>query len=1194
MKLSRRYLVLSAVSSVLAFSSQADSGKPLNTINPGEEKIKLERASKQRTDGMYFVRLKERALASYDGSVSGYAATSLKVNQANKTASGVLNLTSQASISYKHYLQNKQAQVTQRLSSKINRTLKPSQQYQVVANAFAVQLDTSEVKTILKDSDVMSVEPVGMHFIHTSTGPEFVGAKKVWQGVNELPGTKGEGVVVGIMDTGINANHPSFKAISDDGYAHINPLGEGQYFGDCQQYPKFCNNKLIGIVSYKELIDHRASVADNLDDAAYDDLADKAKVGYDFHGHGSHVASTTAGNIVNNVNYYLQVQEDDDTIIAEKSAFEFDAISGVAPRANIVSYQVCDDVGACYPEFTIQALEHAIENGIQVLNYSVGGSATDPWSSVSAEAFLNAREAGIHVATAAGNAGPTASTLGSPGNAPWVTTVAAYSHNLSFDEKGLTDFSSVGGESLADLSGRGITKGFTGKLVQAKDHNPDNAMCTEPFDANTFTADQIVVCERGVNARVRKGINVREGGAGAMILINLAGGADTVNDDNHVIPAIHLNDVDGERLTHWLATGSDHQASIAASVTSTDDALGDIAGPFTSRGPNLPYPNIFAPDIAAPGVDIYAANAEDRVFKDQLGHIPYVSFSGTSMASPHVAGALALIKASFPNWTPAQAQSAIMSTAHQVTYQDDDYDGVKIRSDFFIQGAGSLRIHAALKAGLLLDITKDEYLAANPEIGGNPSDLNTSSMVNNECISNCTWTRTVTATKDSTWTASYEYLNEGFTLEVTPSQFSLKAGDTQQLTIKATANVNLVDEWVHGYINLNNADATMSDTHLQATIGFKAGQIIDTVSAKLNNLDNTIEINEITTSGSNVLQTKGFGLFKSQSVTGTAIGASNDAERNTPAYNQAVLFTTTTVVKPYTKRLIVEITDTTAPDMDLYVGIDENNDGKADVYEMYYSLVCVSGAVDSNERCVIETPTTGNYWILAHNFEGTTADEPDEVTVRLTQVNYSSQASFDIEAPSSVAQDEVFNLTVTVNGYLDDSQTLMPLEEGEVYYGLLELGTTANLVRNIGGTLIKVEGLAPVEIPLNTAPTVANPLSHVDTELTNTGSVAFSVDLTDVFADAENDTLAYRVSGLDALSIDGMTLSGSLTEAGTFEIVVTASDAEFSVSTTFILTVAAAPEVLPPVIVEPNQSGGGALGYALLMLIIAAGWRARK
>ncbi|QIR15581.1 S8 family serine peptidase [Shewanella aestuarii] len=1192
MKLSSKYLVLSAVSSVLAFSSHADSGKPLNTINPGQEKLKLERANKVRNDGMYFVRFKDSALASYDGSVTGYSATSIKANQANKTAAGVLNIHSPASVSYKRYLENKQSQITQRLSSKINRTLKPIQQYQIVANALAVKLNEAEANSILKDPDVVTVEPVGMHYIHTSTGPEFIGSKKVWAGVNDIPGTKGEGVVVGIMDTGINASHPSFKAIGDDGYEHTNPLGENQYYGDCVQYPKFCNNKLIGIISYPELVDFRASVADNLDDPSYSDLADKAKVGYDFHGHGTHVASTAAGNVVKNVNYYLEVEEEDGTVINEKSAFEFDDISGVAPHANIVSYQVCDDSGSCYPEFTIQALEHAIENGIQVLNYSVGGAAADPWSSVSSEAFLNAREAGIHVATAAGNAGPTASTIGAPGNTPWVTTVAAYTHNLSFDEKSINF---TGGETdLAEFTGRGITKGFTGNVVQARDFDESNAMCTEPFAENTFKSDQIVVCERGQNARVRKGIIVRDAGAGGMILINLEGGADTVNDDNHVLPAIHLNDADGKLLTEWLASGSNHQATIAPSVAGTDDELGDIAGVFTSRGPNLPYPNVFSPDIAAPGVDIYAANAEDRVFSGQTGHIPYVKFSGTSMASPHVAGALALIAASHPDWSPAQAQSAMMSTAQRTTYQDDDFDGIKERADFFVQGAGSLRINDALKAGLLLDITKEEYLAVNPSMGGNPGDLNTSSMVNSDCISNCSWTRTVTATKGSSWTAEYEYLNDGFTLEVVPSQFSLNAGESIELTIKATANVNLVDEWVHGYINLKNADTSMSDTHLQATIGFKAGQIVDSVSAKLNNLDNTIVIKDIVTSGSNELQVKGFGLFKSKSFSGTAIGASNDVERNSPTFNQDVLFTTAIVVKPYTKRLVVEITDTTSPDMDLYVGIDEDNDGKANAYEMFYSLVCASGEEDSNEKCVVETPVSGNYWILAHNYRGTVEDEADDVTVRVTQVNYSSQASFDIEAPTSVAQDEVFDVTMKVNGYLDASQTLQPLEEGEVYYGLFELGTTPNLIRNVGGTLIKVEGLAPVDVPVNTAPTVANPLSNVETQLTESGSIEFSVDLTDVFADAEGDELTYSVSGLDALSIDGAMLSGTLTQAGTFEVIVTASDAEFSVSSAFTLTVAAAPVVVPPVVEEPSKSSGGAMSMAWLLMLLVAASRQRK
>ncbi|ABO22806.1 S8 family serine peptidase [Shewanella loihica] len=1198
MKSSRRNLLLSALSVAIASACYANPGaasfsddtKPLQTIIPGQEKLKLERADKQRSDGMYFVRFKEAPVASYDGSLAGFAATNIQVNQSNKQASGLLNSQSKASLQYRGYLKQQQAKIKQRLNGKLKRILTPTQEYQLIVNAMAVKLKPGEADIIAKDPEVLSVEPIGLHFIQTSTGPEFIGAKQVWQGDEIVEATKGEGVIVGVMDTGINANHPSFAEVGADGYQHKNPLGDGQYLGDCQQYSQFCNGKLIGIISYPELIQYRQDTADSLDDPAYEDLANKVKVGYDFNGHGSHVASTASGNILHDVNFYLQVQEEDGTIIAEKSAFEFDAISGVAPHANLVSYQVCDDAGSCYPEFTLKAIEHAIENGVQVLNYSVGGSAKDPWSSIDAEAFLNAREAGIHVAVAAGNAGPSASTIGSPGNAPWVTTVAAYTHDLEFKQKSLTNMN--GGETPpADMMGFGVTKGVSGKVVLAASVNSDNAQCTDPFEAGSFDGE-IVVCERGTNARVRKGINVKEGGAGGMILINMPDGVDSLHNDNHVLPAIQLNAADGERLTQWLASGEGHQATIEASETTRNASLGDIAGVFTSRGPNLPYPNIFSPDIAAPGVDIYAANAEDRLFEGQIGHIPFASLSGTSMATPHVTGAYALLKAAHPDWTPAQAQSAFMSTAHQTTYKDDDYDGTLERSDFFDQGAGSLRINQALKAGLLLDIDKAGYLAANPEMGGDPSALNTSSMVQNQCISNCSWTRTVTATQASSWSAEYEYLNPGFTLEVTPSSFSLNAGESQVLTIKATANINLVDEWVHGYIKLNNADTSMSDTHLQATIGFKAGQVAEEVSAEMNNVDNQLVIEDIFTSGSNALQVKGFGLYKAQSFTGSAIGSSNDAERGSPHSNPEVIFSVPTVVKPYTKRLVVEITDTTSPDMDLYVGIDENGDGMPDAYEMYYSLLCLSGEVDSKERCILENPPTGNYWIFAHNYEGRVEDEADEVTLEITHVNYSNQASFDITAPSQVAQDERFDVSLSVNGYLDDSLSLQPLEAGETYYGLLEMGTTSELKRNIGATLIKVKGLEPVEVPQNTAPVLANPIADLQTQLSEQGSAVVSLDLSQVFSDAEGDTLTLSATGVEGITLDGTQLEMNFTASGEYPIVISASDGELSTETQFTVTVTAAPIV--PVEPPSESSGGGSLGYFTLLLLGLSGLRRRQ
>ncbi|GLX84387.1 hypothetical protein tloyanaT_06390 [Thalassotalea loyana] len=1183
-KVSYLAMIAAGVLSQQAIASN-DDVQPTHQINPTEERIKTIRGEKARTDSLYYVQFTDSALADYQGGVTGYPATSIQSNSANATSEGVLNVKSSSSIRYKSYLKAKQDTFALKAKRILGREFAPKHNYQTVLNAVAVELTPAEATLLLQQKEVRNVQKVGMHFLHTASGPEFIGAKKAWAGVGEHSASQGEGVIVGIIDTGINALHPSFADVGGDGYDHTNPLGEGVYLGDCQTYEKFCNDKLIGIVSYPEITNNRPNVVND----AFDDLEDKLVVGYDFNGHGSHVASTAAGNILNDVDLYMSVQ-DDIGVIAEKSSFTYDAISGVAPHANIVSYQVCDDNG-CYSELTVKAIEHAIDNGVKVLNYSVGGSARDPWQSIDSIAFLNARAAGIHVATSAGNSGPEASTIGAPGNSPWITTVAAYTHDQSFSENTLSGFG--GGSSTPEtITGAGATGSYTGTIVSAEDFG--DASCLEPFPAGTFSGE-IVVCERGEIARVRKGLNVKEGGAGGLILINVEDGAETVNADTHVLPAIHVDAVDGQTITDWLASGDNHSATISGSEMIKDPGVADIAGDFTSRGPNAPFTNIFAPDIAGPGVNIYAAWAEDMPFVDGAETTPYAAISGTSMSSPHIAGALALIHAIHPDWTPAQVQSAIMSTAHQETYKDDDYDGVKQRSDFFDQGAGSIRVNNAINAGLLLDITKEEYLAADPYQSGDPGSLNTTAMVNNNCVTSCSWTRTVTATVDATWTASYETLNNGFSLSVSPASFTIKAGESQELTITATSNIDLVDEWVHGYVNLTPSESSISNAHLQATIAFKAGVVVDRVTAEVNNVNNQVVIEDVVTSGSNDLQAKGFGLFKAQSYTGTARGSSTNSEKDSPTANLDNLFIKETIVRPYTKRLIVKITDTTAPDMDLFVGIDEDGDGIPSAVELFYSLACISGNVDSNEECIVETPIAGQYWIFAHNYTGSIAGEMDDVTLEVTQIGYTDDPSFDIEAPSSVATDEVFDVNLTINGYLTATEEEQAIEANEVYYGLLEMGSTEGLKRNIGSTLIQLTGIENEEI--NLAPEVIETIADVDTQLTQSGSVELNVDISGVFSDPESAELTITVAGIDGLTVSGDTISGTLTETGTFELSVTASDGVHQTSTHFNVNVAAAPIVVTPdpePTPPPAPSSGGSFGYLLLIALGLLTTRARS
>jgi len=1034
-----------------AFASQNNNdhyndGQNIHQPIVGEQKLKMARAHKARQDSLYYIQLEDQSLSTYDGHLTGFSATSIKSTQGKNTQStGLLSTTSSNSKTYISYIKEKQSQFKLQAQKAIKRDLTIKHDYQLIINALAAEMSEQEAELLATLSGVKSVSKVGMHYIQTDSGPEFIHAKKVWDGVDSHAATKGEGVIIGIIDTGINAYHPSFADIGGDGYDHENPLGKNNYLGDCIAYAKFCNDKLIGIVSYPEIIDSRGPVLNN----DYEEIEDKLKVGYDFNAHGSHVASTAAGNILTDVPYYLSITDNEGSIV-DKSAFSFDQVSGVAPHANIVSYQVCTGEG-CYPELTIKSLEHAIENGVNVMNYSVGGSANNPWRSTDSLAFLNARAAGLHIATSAGNSGPDAHTIGAPGNAPWITSVAAYTHDRDFSEKAIKNFS--GGESTpSEISGLSATGGITGKIVLASDFGDEN--CNSPFDENTFSGE-IVVCNRGTIARVRKGVNVLAGGAGGLILANVEDGNESINADSHLLPAIHINAEDGQTLKTWLTSGTEHQVTITPSVQIKNSELGDVAGVFTSRGPNLPFGTVFAPDVAAPGVDIYAANSEDHPWNDNIVETPYTSMSGTSMSSPHVAGALALIYAVHNDWTPAQAQSALMTTAKHVTYKDDDFDGVKDRSDFFDQGAGSIRVDAAIKAGLLLNITKQEYLDADPDQGGDPAKLNSSSMVSEACLNTCSWTRTVTAAAAGSWTASYEYMQPGVEVTVSPANFTLAKGQSKELTISISANINLVDEWTHSFVQLTPSDSQLSVTRLQVLTSFIAGTVAEFVEAEVNNVNKTVVINDVNTTGSNDLQVRGFGLFKAKKSSGSAVGAGTDKR---PYMNLASVYAIQIMVPPYTKRLIADIVSSSAPDMDLYVGIDEDLNGLPNASEVFYSTLCISGNAGSVEHCDIETPPTGTYWIFAHNYEGTNEGEMDDVTISVSLIKYSEQPSFDIDVPESVAQNETFDINLSINGSLSETG-FKSMESGEKYYGVVEIGTTPDLKHNVGKTLLSITAL---------------------------------------------------------------------------------------------------------------------------------------
>ena len=286
-------------------------------------------------------------------------------------------------------------------------------------------------------------------------------------------------MLIGVLDTGIWPEHPSFSDPDPSGKAYAPPSG-GPYpcdFGNTAWNPNdapfTCNNKLIG--AYEFLDTYKVAVG------LLPEEFDSAR---DYEGHGTHTSSTAAGNAG-----------------VDASIFGVDrgTISGIAPRAQVIMYRVCADEG-CYSSDSAAAAEQAILDGVNVINFSISGGS-NPFSDVVSQAFLDAYNAGVFVAASAGNAGPGADTTDH--REPWVATVAASTGPRAFQT---TATISGGGTSL-ELTGTSLTAAGGPAPVYVSATDP---LCLDPYAPGSVTG-MIVVCERGNNGRIEKGYNVSVG-----------------------------------------------------------------------------------------------------------------------------------------------------------------------------------------------------------------------------------------------------------------------------------------------------------------------------------------------------------------------------------------------------------------------------------------------------------------------------------------------------------------------------------------------------------------------------------------------------------------------------------------------------------------------------------------------------------
>ncbi|HZM74327.1 MAG TPA: S8 family serine peptidase [Candidatus Limnocylindrales bacterium] len=661
--------------------------------------------------------------------------------------------------SYLDQLSARQAEVAGLIGERLGREVKIEVGYRNVLNAIAVRADSAEAARMDTVPGVVSVEPDRVYELTTDASHDVIHSAAVWDGDTgpELA-TRGEGVVVGILDSGINFRHPSFAATDGDGYTHTNPYG--RFLGVCDpahpNHDPICNDKLVGAYSF---------VSGN-----------SAR---DTNGHGSHTSSTAAGN-----RHRVNLRYGPDTI--ERT------VQGVAPRANLIAYRVC--IETCPNTAILAGINQAVADGVDVLNYSISG-ADAPWSNSISRAFLEAFGAGIFVSASAGNSGPGASTVAH--TAPWNASVAATTIGRTFAKT-----LSVLSPSPMEVRGwPGFGPGNAEPLDAQLRYSGEvgNVNGCSAFPAGSF-AGAIALIPMGTCVVATKITNARNAGALAAVLFERQSGPPVFLADvqNTAIPAISVTQADGEAL-QALATGTSDPVMVrlgASTTLASNPGEADTVAWFSSRGPSTF--DLLAPTLGAPGVNILAAYRE--ISGDPL---QYNIIRGTSMASPHVAGAGALMRALHPSWSPAQIRSALAGTADPQGLRQEN----GAPADPLDVGSGRLDLSAAGRVGLVMDETYANMLAANPATGGTPRTLNVPYLVNRQCNQACTWTRTVTNVADTTaaYTAAVS-VPAGMTATVSPASFSLAAGASQQLTVTVNVAQSPGGSFVFADLRLSTSD----------------------------------------------------------------------------------------------------------------------------------------------------------------------------------------------------------------------------------------------------------------------------------------------------------------------------------------------------------------------------------------------------
>ncbi|XP_020092725.1 subtilisin-like protease SBT3.7 [Ananas comosus] len=533
-------------------------------------------------------------------------------------------------------------------------------------SGFAAMLTEDQAKQLAELPEVISVKPSRKYKMSTTRSWDFLGLDYTHPPELLTKSNYGEDVIIGVVDSGV---WPESKSFSDEGYGPI----PSRWKGVCQLGEAWgannCSRKIIGARFYTAGVDPQNLKMDYLSPR-------------DKKGHGTHTASTAAGSLV---------------VEASFNDLAIGWARGGAPRARLAIYKATwgtgHGLGAGNSATVLAAIDDAIHDGVDVLSLSL----IEDEDSFGA---LHAVEKGITVVYAGGNTGPQPKSIRN--TAPWVITVAASTIDRSFPTViTLGNNQNLVGQSIYHES-KNQSSGSNFKELVYGD------ICTADALNGTDITGKVVLCISDALVAPPESFfsiaasNVRNGGGAGLIFAQYTTNLLVSTENCGAMPCV-LVDLDiASQIESYLITESSPTVMIKpTTITIGEEVLAPKVAAFSSRGPSVYFPTVIKPDIAAPGVNILAA------FRNS-----YIFGSGTSMATPHVSGVVALLKSLHPDWSPAAIKSALVTTASTT----DKYgmpilaEGLPRKiADPFDYGGGHINPERAADPGLIYDIDAKDY-----------------------------------------------------------------------------------------------------------------------------------------------------------------------------------------------------------------------------------------------------------------------------------------------------------------------------------------------------------------------------------------------------------------------------------------------------------------------------------------------------